>query len=122
MRPGSRHRTPTVAEAVRRAVSACDPDDRSGAIAGFLESFEDDDRPATAAADLAEELRSTAEALDPDATQPEIWLAAATAHWLATNPGDFDQPEHAIQEGARLFFEGHPPDSVEQWLVAHHLD
>ena len=122
MKPGSRHRTPSVSDAVRRAISACDPDDHSEAVVGLLESFEDDDRPAPGVDDLAEELRSTAEGLDPDVTEPELWLAAATANWLATNPGDFEQPEHAIQEGARLFFGDTPPESVERWLVAHNLD
>ena len=71
--------------------------------------------------DLADELRSTARELDPAALEPAVLATAATAHWLATNPGDVDRPEHAVREGVRLFFAGDPPPEVADWLEGRGL-
>lgn len=122
MKPGDHLRTPTMSEVIRRAVSACDPENRSESVVGLLEAYEDDDRPALGLEDLEGELRSTAEALDPDATEPEVWVAVAAARWLAGNPKDLDKPDNAIQEGSRLFFRDQAPESVERWLVTRGLD
>lgn len=122
MRPGSRERIATVEEAVIEAAKACDPDGRSDGVTALVESFEDDERLATAVDDLAEELRSTAEEIDPDGLDPAVLAAAATAHWLATNPGDADRPAEAVREGARLFFGGEPPAEVADWLGERDLE
>ena len=116
MRPGDREGIATVEEAVRDAMTAVDPEQRSDGVTALFESFEDDERPATAASELAEELRTTAHGIDPDFLDPRVWGAAATAFWLATNPADADNPEHAIQEGVRLFFGDDVPDRVSEWL------
>lgn len=121
MRPGSRERPLTVDAVVREAARACDPEQRSEGVTALVESFEDDERPATAPENLAGELRSAAREIDPDGLEPEVALAAATAHWLATNPGDGDDRERAIREGARLFFGDDVPDSVSGWLEARGL-
>lgn len=121
MRPGSRDQIETVEETVKDAVKACDPDGGSEGATAFLESFEGDDRPATAADDLGDELRSTAREIDPDGLDPAVLTVAATAFWLATNPGDRDRPEHAIHEGAALFFAGEPPAEVAEWLAERDL-
>ena len=121
MRPGSREQVATVEEVVKAAARACDPERASDAVTAFVESFEEDDRPATAVDDLADELRSTARELDPAALEPAVLATAATAHWLATNPGDVDRPEHAVREGVRLFFAGDPPPEVADWLEGRWL-
>jgi hypothetical protein len=121
MRPGSRERIATVEEVVKDAARACDPEADSDVVRAFVESFEGDDRPATAVDDLADELRSTARELDPAGLEPAALGTAATAHWLATNPDDRDRPEHAVREGARLFFAGDPPPEVADWLAGRGL-
>ena len=121
MRPGSREQIGTVEEVVKDAAKACDPEGISEAVTAFVESFEGDERPATAVDDLADELRSTARELDPAGLDPAVLVAAATAHWLSTNPGDRDRPEDAIREGARLFFAGDAPPEVADWLAERGL-
>ena len=105
MRPGARERVMTVEQAVHAAARAVDPDQNSEGVAAFVVAFEDDERPATAPEDLAGELRSAAEEIDPEGADPDVGSVAATAYWLVTNPGDADDPERAIREGRRLFFD-----------------
>ncbi|HEX2129484.1 MAG TPA: hypothetical protein VHF58_09745 [Solirubrobacterales bacterium] len=104
MRPGAREEILTVVQTVQAAARAVDPDQGSEGVTAFLLVFEDDERPATAPEDLRGEFRSAAEEIDPDGTDPDVGTVAATAYWLATNPGDADDPERAIREGRRLFF------------------
>lgn len=122
MRPGSREEPLTVEQAVREAAGACDPEQLSLGVTALIESFEDDVRPATAPEGLEEELRSAAREIDPDGREPEVAVTAATAHWLATNPGAADDPERAIREGARLFFGDDVPQPVADWLGERGLE
>jgi hypothetical protein len=121
MRPGSRDSIVTVEQAVQRAARACDPDGAEGGVTALVESFEGDERPATAAEDLAGELRSAARQIDPEGLDPAVPITAATANWLATNPADGERPERAIREGARLFFAEDAPAPVSKWLEARGL-
>lgn len=104
MRPGGRDEVMTVEQVVQAAARAVDPEQRSDGVAALLLSFEDDTRPATAPEDLPGELRSAAEEIDPEEADPPVGTVAAAASWLATNPGDADDPDRAIREGRRLFF------------------
>jgi hypothetical protein len=52
MKPGNRETVPTVADVVREAAAICDPGGADAAVTALFESFEDDDRFATAAEDL----------------------------------------------------------------------
>jgi hypothetical protein len=118
MKPGSREEVPRISEAVRDATAICDPEGSETAVFALMEAFEDDDRPATASEDLRGELLSTVRAIDPEGEDPAAWVAAATAVWLATNPGQRESGDHAIREGVRLVFEGEPPPPVGDWLAA----
>ena len=122
MRPGSRETVPTVSEVVREAAAITDPDGADGAITGFFEAFEDDDRPTTAVEDLAGVLLSTARGIDPEGDDPAALATAAAALWLATNPDHADAGDHVLREGARLLFEGRPPDPVADWLAARGVE
>jgi hypothetical protein len=122
MKPGDHERIPTVSEAVRDAVAICDSDGGEEGVTGLLESFEDDDRPATAAEDLLGELLSTARGIDPNGDQPAVAAAAATAAWLATNPAQADAGDHALREGVRLAFQGQPPEALREWLAARGVE
>ena len=122
MKPGSRDTIPTISEIVREATAIVDPEGTETAVTGFFESFEDDDRPATAAEDLQGELLSTARGIDPDGDDPAAHAAAAAAVWLATNPSQADNGDHVLREGCRLVFEGNPPEPVSEWLTARGID
>lgn len=106
---------------MQAGATACDPNGEDGGVTALIESFEGDDRPATVPEDLAGELRSAAREIDPDGLDPQVSVAAAAGHWLATNPGDTEDPDRAIREGTRLFFEGDPPEPVNDWLAARRL-
>lgn len=117
MKPGNRETVPTVSEIVREATAIVDPEGADTAVLGLFESFEDDDRPATAAEDLRGELLSSVRGIDPEGDDPAALAAAAAAFWLATNPGQADNGDHVLREGVRLVFEGDPPETVEEWLA-----
>jgi len=118
MKPGNRETIPTISEAVREATAIADPNGTETAVTALYDGFEDDDRPATAAEDLEEELFETVRAIDPEEDEPAAWAAAAAAVWLATNPGQADNGDHVLREGVRLAFEGKPPESLSEWLAA----
>jgi hypothetical protein len=122
MKPGARKTIPTVSEVVREATAICDPEGTEGAVIAFFESFEDDDRPATAAEDLQGELLSTVRGIDPEGDDPAALAAAAAAVWLATNPGQADNGDHVLREGTRLVFEGAPPEPLAEWLAARGVE
>ena len=122
MKPGSRDTIPTISEVVREAAAICDPEGTETAVTGLFESFEDDDRPTTAAEDLQGELRSTVRGIDPEGDNPAALAAAAAAVWLATNPSQADNGDHVLREGTRLVFEGNPPEPVSEWLSARGVE
>ena len=122
MKPGDRTTIPTVSQVVRDAAAICDPDGVEAAVTALFEAFEDDDRPATAAEDLAGELLRTADAIDPEGDDPAVRAAAACATWLATNPDQADAHEHVLREASRLVFNGDPPEPVAEWLRDRGVD
>lgn len=122
MKPGTRETIPTVSEVVRDAAAICDPDGSETAVTALFTSFEDDDRPATAAEDLADELLETVRGIDAEGDDPAALAAAAAAVWLATNPGQADNGDHVLREGVRLVFEGDPPEPLEEWLAARGVE
>src|SRR3954451_19810559 len=122
MKPGSRETIPTISEVVREAAAICDPEGTDTAVTGLFESFEDDDRPATAAEDLQGELLSTVRGIDPEGDDPAALAAAAPAVWLATKPSQADHGAHALREGVRLVFEGSPPEPLAEWLGARGIE
>lgn len=117
MRPGDRQEIPTVAEVVSKASALCDPHGADPAVTAFFESFEDDERPATAPDDLAGELGSTAGGVDPDGASPAVSVVAAAAAWLATNFGHADDRERVLREAVRLGFADQVPPEVSAWLA-----
>jgi hypothetical protein len=122
VKPGSRETIPTISEVVREAAAICDPEGSDTAVTGLFESFEDDDRPTTAAEDLQGELLSTVRGIDPEGDGPAALGAAAAAVWLATNPGQADNGDHVLREGTRLVFAGSPPEPLADWLAARGID
>ncbi len=122
VKPADRQGIPTVAEAVAKAAALCDPAGHDDGVIAFLESFEDDTRPATAVEDLAGELGSTAGGIDPEGDSPAIEMTAATAFWLATNIDQAGDPQRALREAARLAYGEHPPQRLADWLAEQGVD
>jgi hypothetical protein len=122
VKPGNRETIPTISEAVREATAIVDPEGTDTAVLGFFESFEDDDRPTTAAEDLRGELMSTVRGIDPEGDDPAAMAAAAAAFWLATKPHQADNGDHVLREGVRLVFEGNPPEPLAEWLAVRGVD
>ena len=123
MRPGDRSGIPTVAEIVTKAAAITDPDGDDAAVRGLIDSFEDDDRPATAVEDLTDELSSTERGIDPDQDTPAAQMTVAAAIWLSTNPDQENHHrEHVMREAARLHFRGDPPPDVTDWLAERGID
>jgi hypothetical protein len=118
VKPGDRSQVPTVSEAVASAVALCDPTGQDSAVLAFLESIEDDERPATAVEDLRGELGGVAGGVDPEGDSAAVEMVAATALWLATNIDQSDDRSRALREAARLAFRGQPPEHVQGWLEA----
>jgi len=86
-------------------------------VRALEESYEDDDRPATAAEDLGGELKSVAGGIDPEGDSPAVSVAAAAAFWLSTNFDQAHEREHVMVEATRLCLGDPPPPAVEEWLA-----
>jgi hypothetical protein len=122
VKPGDRKRVPTVGEAVAKAASLVDPSGSDWAVTALLESFEDDERPATAVDDLVGELGSTVGGVDPEGDSPAAAMAAASAIWLATNIDSAGNRELVLRESCRLGFGERIPNDVRDWLEAEHVE
>jgi hypothetical protein len=112
--------TPTVAELVRRAVEACDPDDREEALGRFEEQFEDDDEPVTAVENLEERLALADEGADYRIEDPAVSVATAVVLYLANKRSGGDgihDPRELMRLAARSQWHGDPPESVADWLA-----
>ena len=113
-------RTPTVAEIVRTAVDACDPQGRNPALTVFATQFEDDDEPITAVENLEERVAIALEGADYDAENPAVAVASAVVLYLAAHPGDVDSdedPDQLIRRAVRAQWRGDAPRYVDEWLT-----
>jgi hypothetical protein len=126
MRHARRASTPTVFEAVQRAVELCDPDGHSEALAQFLLRFEDRDEPVTALG--AERDRAFFEAAGelqdgvalPD---PALTMAAAVATYVAYRRDELDDDDmDVLRLAARAEFNGDVPPDVADWLATVGID
>lgn len=109
----------TLAEAVHRAVVVVDPDGNAG-LEDFLERFEDDDEPLGGdLADIAaQRIAEESGALDPQAEDPAVQLAAAVATYLAYRRDEIDEdPQALLVLAARAEFEGPLPAGVGELLA-----
>jgi hypothetical protein len=109
----------TLSAIVHRAVAVVDPEGNAG-LEDLLEPFEDDDEPLgshgpeIAAQRIAEE----ALALDPDAGDHGVQLAAAVATYLAFHCDEVDEePRALLTLAARAGFDGDPPPGVRALLA-----
>ncbi len=104
----------TLAQVVHRAVVAVDPEGHAG-LEDLLVRFEDDDEPLdSTGAEIAEQrIAEEAGALDPQAEDPAVQLAAAVATYLAFRRDEIDgEPGELLTLAARAEFDGQPPAGV----------
>jgi hypothetical protein len=109
----------TLSEVAHRAVVVVDPDGGAG-LEDLLARFEDDDEPlgSTTAEIAAQRIAEEAGALDPQAEDPAVQLAAAVATYLAFRRDELDEdPRRLLELAARAEFEGHPPAGVDELLA-----
>jgi hypothetical protein len=109
----------TLSQAVHRAVVAVDPEGDAG-LEDLLARFEDDDEPLgpDTAEVAAQRIAEEAGALDPQAEDPAVQLAAAVATYLAFRRDELEEEPRALLElAARAEFEGHPPEGVDELLA-----
>jgi hypothetical protein len=117
MRPGDIEQTPTLVEAVRRAVDVVDPDADQG-TEDFLIRFEDRDEPIAGLQEsIEQEIAEAVGALDPDGTDPAIQMCGAVVTYLAFRRDEVtDVREDILRLAARAEFDGDPPPVVRDWL------
>src|SRR3954468_11723281 len=108
----------TLAEAVRVATDAVDPEGADDRVADLRLRFEDRDEPITAVQERVEELMAEAtRSLDVDGDDPALTLAGAVVTYLAFRRDTADQaPERLLQLAADAEFDGNPPPEVAAFL------
>jgi hypothetical protein len=109
----------TLAEAVRIAAEAVDPDGGDDRVADFRLRFEDRDEPITAVQDGIEELMAEAtRSLDVEGDDPALTMAGAVVTYLAFRRDTAgEDPERLLQLAADAEFDGDPPPEVAAFLA-----
>ena len=107
----------TLSQVVHRAIEVCDPAGTDADLADLLARFEDADEPVAGLDDVEQRIAEATGALDPDADNPALQMAAAVATYLAFRRDQIDdEPEELLRLAARAEFDGHPPSGIEIWL------
>jgi hypothetical protein len=117
MKHGDTQETPTVFEAVQRAINVVDPDGDQG-TEDFLLRFEDRDEPIAGLQETIEQqVAEAVGAIDPDGTDPAIQMCGAVVTYLAFRRDEItDVREDILRLAARAEFDGNPPQLVADWL------
>jgi hypothetical protein len=109
----------TLSQAIHRAVIVVDPEGDAG-LEDLLERFEEDDEPLgpDLAQIAAQRIAEEAGALDPQAEDPALQLAAAVATYLAFRRDEIDEePRTLLELAARAEFHGSRPAGVDELLA-----
>ncbi len=107
----------TLADAVRRAVKACDPRGETTAGADALARLEDRDEPIRALEDPDTELAEAFGALDPQEEDGALQMIRAVTTYLAFRRDEVtDSDDHLLRLAARAEYDGDPPEAVRDWL------
>ena len=117
MKHGDIQQTPTVFEAVQKAVTVVDPDGDAG-TEDFLLRFEDRDEPITGLRDTIEQqIDEAVGAIDPDGIDPAIQMCGAVVTYLAFRRDEItDVREDILRLAARAEFSDGIPEHVRAWL------
>jgi hypothetical protein len=110
----------TLAEAVRIATDAVDPEGADDRIADLRLRFEDRDEPISALTGSIEETMAEAtRSLDVEEDDPALTLAGAVVTYLAFRRDTADEdPERLLRLAADAEFDGQPPANVTAFLEA----
>ena len=107
----------TLSQVVHRAVEVCDPAGTDTDLADFFLRFEDADEPISAIEDVEQRMAEAAGALDPEADNPALQMAAAVATYLSFRRDEADEDaEELLRLASRAEFNGNPPGAVADWL------
>jgi hypothetical protein len=109
----------TLSQVVHRAVHVVDPTGSEG-LDDLLVRFEDADEPLSSglAEAAGQRVAEEAGAIDPQAEDPAVQMAAAVATYLAFRRDELDEePGVLLELAARAEFDGHPPEHVTRWLA-----
>jgi hypothetical protein len=109
----------TLSQVVHRAVHVVDPTGSEG-LDDLLVRFEDADEPLSSglAEAAGQRVAEEAGAIDPQAEDPAVQMAAAVATYLAFRRDELDEePGVLLALAARAEFDGHPPEHVTRWLA-----
>lgn len=117
MRSGDIQQTPSVFEAVQRAVAVVDPDGDQG-TEDFLLRFEDRDEPISGLeGTIEQQVAEAVGAIDPDGTDPAVQMCGAVVTFLAFRRTEVaDDREAILRMAARNEYDGNPPEHVRAWL------
>jgi hypothetical protein len=110
--------TITLSELVREAAAIVDTDGVDDAVTEFILRHEDDDIPVRGILDGLEE--RIAFGADED---PSVVMAQAVTLYLAHRLDEVnDDPDEILKLAARSEFNGHPPESVRDWLERNGIE
>jgi hypothetical protein len=114
----------TLAEVVRRGVEVVDPDGADADVTDLFVRFEDADEPVHAIDDISERMAEAVGAIDPQQESGPVQVAAAVATYLAFRRDEVgeEDPDELVRLAVRAEFEGHPPESVVEWLEVNDID
>ncbi len=109
----------TVAEAVQRAVNACELGEPDEALDELLLRFEDADTPIRGLDDIEQRLDEVLGTIDAEWEESgALAMARAVVVYLAYRRDEAQaQPEELLRLAARAEFEGEPPRAVADWLA-----
>ncbi len=108
----------TLADAVRRAVQACDPTAESPSAADVVARFEDRDEPIAGVQELDGWLAEEFGALDPQEEDPVVQMIRATTIYLAfKRPAASAGDQELLRLAARAEYSGDPPEPIRSWLA-----
>jgi hypothetical protein len=122
-KPAQFTKVPTVAEVVRRAIDAVDPEGKDPSLPALERWFEDDDEPITAVSNFDERLAMASDGLDPELDSPLLAVATATALYLSFRRDEISgDDEHLLRLATRAEWKGDPPAQVRDWLGQRGID
>jgi hypothetical protein len=109
----------TISDAVHRAVRVLDPTGNDQNLGELLGRFEDDDQPIGVAAEAGQRIAEGVGALDPQAEDAELQLAAAVATYLCYRKDEVvADGNQLIRLAVRAEYDGAPPEPMKSWLSA----
>jgi hypothetical protein len=107
----------TISDAVHRAVRVLDPTGNDQNLGELLERFEDEDQPIGDAAEAGQRIAEGVGALDPQAEDAALQLAAAVATYLCYRRDEaVGEGNHLIRLAVRAEYDGAPPEPMRGWL------